>query len=66
MRTLFGPGDAPEGQLASGLDAHVLHADHGVVLIPSRKILLQSRTHKAPSLKGGRFCFWGASPHNLF
>ncbi len=42
MRTLFGPGDSPLGSSSSDLGPHILHADSGTVLIPSRDILLQS------------------------
>ena len=49
MRTLFGTGDAPEGSSASGLAIHVLHAEHGVVHMPSREVMLQSMYSRAGS-----------------
>ena len=49
MRTLFGPGDSSETPVTGGLVVHVLHADHGIVHMPSREIMLQSMYSRAGS-----------------
>ncbi len=47
MRTFFTAGDSPEG--SSGLDLHILHAEAGVVHLPSREIMLQGMYSRAGS-----------------
>ncbi len=47
MRTYFGPGEPPAITAGSHIGVHVIHAEHGVAVLPDRDILLQSMYSRA-------------------